>query len=112
MACIRRYKTIKIQSDNNYLMDSDMYPQTVVEAKRLLADYIVPQHSSGGDNICTEDDGSGVAFTKARAEYIKNAQCYGCGRKGHLLYNCTGTSAKKEEEILAMVESGDFKTSK
>ena len=86
-------------------MGSNNALQTVVEAKPLLADYVVPQQSSGGDDICVEDDGSGVAFAKSRAEYLNNAQCYGCGRKHHLLYDCTRTSAKKKEEILAMVRS-------
>ena len=39
-------------------------------------------------------------------------QSYGWGVKGHCMHECTKTSAKKKEEILAIVKSGDFKTSK
>ena len=82
MACNRLYKTRKTQVDNDYFLGSDRAPQIVVEAKRVLQDCIVLQHSLGGDAICVED---GVVFAEARPEYKKNAQCYGCGRKGHLL---------------------------
>ena len=84
----KRYNPLKDRLTNNYLLGRDRAPQTVVEAKRLLADYTLPERSDGG-NVKQEDDNAGVAFTKARLEYKNNVQCYGCGKKGYLLYECT-----------------------
>ena len=48
MADNKRYKPLKDQLDNDYLLGRDRAPHTNVEAKQLLADYIMPQRRSGG----------------------------------------------------------------
>ena len=45
-------------------------------------------------------------------EQKRNIQCFGCGKKGHFLSDCKKTSTKKKAEILAMVKTGSFKTTK
>ena len=64
----KRYKPLKDQLDNDYLLVKESYPTTVVEAKRLLADYVMPERS-GSSNVKREDDDEGVAFSEARTEY-------------------------------------------
>ena len=65
MADNKRYKPIMDHLDNYYLLGRARAPQTVVEAKRLLADYIMPQRSVGG-NVKREDNDARVAL-KERA---------------------------------------------
>ena len=104
MAENKRYKPLKDQLDS--------YQAIVVEAKRLLADYILLERS-GGSNVKRESNGAGVAFTaSSRGGHKKTVQCYGCGKTEHYLPECTKTSAKKMVELLAIVNSRDFKATK
>jgi hypothetical protein len=60
-----RYKGLKQALDNKHLMNNGAYPKTMVEALKLLKNYVVPgnkkqeAHNNKGEE-------SGVAFTQGR----------------------------------------------
>ena len=85
----------------------------MIEAKRLLAEFTLPEQLSR-KSAAVEDDGLGLVFaeTNSKKEYVKNSICYACGKKGHLVYHCRSTSDVKKKEILALMKSGNFKPSK
>ena len=86
-----RYKGIKIEPANNFTMGQSNYPETVVAAKRLLTDYIVPDKST---YIKQEPDNAGVAFsgTDRDNDWKKNVICPGCVLKGNQIKVCNKTS--------------------
>ena len=71
----------------------------MVEAKRLLADYILPERSGGSTK-------------SSRAGQKNTVQCCGCRKKEHYLPKYTKASAKKKEEVLATLKSVYFKAAK
>ena len=78
MADKARYKLLKVQLENNYLLGKENYPETVVASKRLLLDFIVPGKSNNS-NIKQEDNDAGVAFVESSYdEHKKTMQCYRC----------------------------------
>ena len=108
MADDSRYKPLKTQLENDFLLGKLHYPQTVVAAKSLLSDYKMDTKLSA--YIKRKDDDASVAFAKQPSyeDYKKNVQCHGCGGKGNFLKECKKTPTKKKEEIFAMVKSGTF----
>ena len=94
-------------------MGKRSYPETVIEAKRLLAEFTLPEQPSRKPATVV-DGGPRLVFaeTNSKKEYLKNSTCYACGKKGHLVYGCTSTSDAKKKEILALMKSGKFKAPK
>ena len=106
-----RYGVLKDKLNNDFVLGDDRAPKTVVDAKRVLADFLVT--TTPKRSVKTEEtEGTGLTFVEAAAERKKKIQCFGCGGRGHYLSNCTKTSTAKKAEILAMVKTGDFKTAK
>ena len=89
------------------------YPESVIETKRLLAEFTLQKQRLRKPAV-VEDDGSGLVFveSKSKKKYLKTSTCYACGKKGHLVYNCTTTSDAKKKEILALMKSDEFKPPK
>ena len=109
MADDGRYKPLKIQLENDFLLGKLHYPKTVVEAKRLLSDYKTDTKATV--HVKRDNDDAGVAFAEQSLydnDYKKNFQCHGCGGKGHFLKECKKTTAKEKEEIYKMVKTGTF----
>ena len=106
-----RFYVLKDKSNNDFLFGDDKAPMTIVDAKRVLADFSVtttPQKPVKA----VETEGTGLTFAELSAEGKKTIQYFVCGLKGHYLNDCTKTSAAKKAEILASVKTGDFKTNK
>ena len=99
-----KYKPIKDLLNNDFIMGKRSYPETVIEAKRLLAEFTLPDQPSRKPTAVV-DDGSGLVFgeTNGKKEYVKKSTCNACGKKGHLVYGCTSTSESKNKETLAMI---------
>ena len=76
-----------------FLLGDDKAPITIVNVKRILADYSAP-FDSEVDTSPPEEDGMGLAFVESSHEWIKSANCFGCSKKGHILNRCTSTSKK------------------
>ena len=104
-----RYLVLKDRLNNDFLFGDDKAPMTIVDAKRVLADFFVTTTSKKPVKA-EEAEGTGLTFAKMLAERKKIIQCFGCGVNGHFLSDCTKTTAAKKAEILAMVKTGDFKT--
>ena len=52
-----KYKPIKDLLNNEFIMGKRSYPETVIEAKRLLAEFTLPEPPSRKP-VAVEDDGS------------------------------------------------------
>ena len=84
------YKGLNMDLPNDFTMAQSNYPKTVVAAKSLLTDYIMP----GKINYAKQDpDNVGVAFseTDCNNNWKKNVRCHGCGLKGHHIKKCNKT---------------------
>ena len=44
-----RFKPLKTQLENDYLLGRGSYPKTVVEAKRMMTEFIAPGGKSNGN---------------------------------------------------------------
>ena len=87
----------------------------MVVSKWLLLDLVAPgaKSSSNNNHIKQEDDNVGVDSAKPLFDdHKKTVQCHRCGTKGNFLKECRKTSAKKKEDIYAMMKLGNFKTTK
>ena len=74
-----RYGGVKTALEDNYLLGKQEYPQDLLAAKRLLADF---KGASSKVKKASESAGEqGVAFAEGgkKGEYIPT--CHGCGRK-------------------------------
>ena len=93
-----KYKPIKDLLNNEFIMGKRSYPETVIEAKRLLAEFTLPEQPSRKP-VVVEDDRSGLFFVKSNSkkEYLKTSTCYACEKKGHLVYGCPTTSDAKKK---------------
>ena len=79
MADEDRYGRVKVALDDNYLLEKQEYPQDLLAAKRLLADF-----KGAGPNTKRKapgsEEGQGVAFVeRGWGGYIPT--CHGCGNK-------------------------------
>ena len=99
-----RFKPLKTQLENEHLLGWGSYPKTVVEAKRMIMEFIAPGGKSDGNEKQQQpqsDGEHGLAFVQANTDWQKNVQCHSCGAKGHLLKACRKTSAGDKEKIYA-----------
>ena len=64
-----KYKPIKELLNNEFIVGKRSYPETVIEAKRLLAEFTVPEQPSRKP-AAVVDDGSGLVFAESRADYL------------------------------------------
>ena len=110
MANDGRYKILKTKLNNDFIFGDDNAPLMIVEAKRVLSDYIVPVNSKVDPDDNEVYDGTGLAFAETQ-EWVKTTPCYGCGGKVHLLSNFKKTPPDRKKAIYAMVKTGNFKTS-
>ena len=96
-----RYKGLNIDLANDFTMGWLIYPKTVVEAKRLLTDFIAPCKSS---YVKQDPYNTRVAFSKTDCnnDWKNNVSCPGCGLKGHQLKECKKTSPEDKKKIYAM----------
>lgn len=77
MADNKRYSKVKATLDNNYLLRKQEYPQDLLAAKRLLADFKdIGKLKKRGSN---EGDAAGVTFAEKEDKWVP--VCYGCGRR-------------------------------
>ena len=79
MADHEPYGIPKTKLDNNFLFGNDNASLTIVEAKRVLADYAVPVNSKIDPNVNKEVDGTGLVCVKIQ-EWVKTVPCYSCGK--------------------------------
>ena len=93
-----RYKGLKIELANDFIMGQSNYPKTVVAASRLLTDFIMPGNST---YVKQEPDDAGVAFSKTDCnnDWKKNAICHGCGIKGHQIKEYNNTLPEDKNNI-------------
>ena len=106
-----RFNPLKTQIENDHLLGRGSYPRTVVEAKRMMTEFIAPGSKSNGNENQQQlqsDGEHGLAFVQANTDWQKNVQCHGCGSKGHLLKACRKTSAGDKEKIYA-TKRNEFK---
>ena len=77
MADDERYSKVKATLDDNYLLGKQEYPQDLLAAKRLLADFkgTGKPKNQGGD----KRDAAGVAFAKKGGKWM--SMCHGYGRR-------------------------------
>ena len=66
MADDDRYSDVKATLDDNYLLGKQEYPQDLLAAKRLLADF---KGTSKPKKQGNDKDAAGVAFTKKEAQW-------------------------------------------
>ena len=79
MADEDRYGGVKATLDDNYLLGKQEYPQDMLAAKRLLADFKGVGPSTKRKTPGPEE-GQGVAFVEGGGGgYVPN--CHGCGKK-------------------------------
>ena len=71
-----RYSDVKATLDDNYLLGKQEYPQDLLAAKRLLADF---KGTSKAKKRGSDDDAAGVAFAEKEAPWAP--VCHGCGRR-------------------------------
>ena len=78
MADERRFGGVKATLGDNFLLGKQEYPQDLLAAKRLLADF---KGTGPTSRKATEPaPGQGVAFVEGgKGRYVPN--CYGCGKK-------------------------------
>ena len=69
-----KYKPTKDLLNNEFIMGKRSYSETVIEAKRLLAEFTLPEQPSRKP-AAVVDDGSGLVFaeTNSKKEYAKNS---------------------------------------
>ena len=78
MADERRFGAVKATLGDNYLLGEQQYPQDLLAAKRLLADF----KGTGPTNrkVTEPAQGQGIAFIeKGKGHCVPN--WYGCGKK-------------------------------
>ena len=106
-----RYLALKTKINNDFLLGDDKVHMTIVEVKRVLSDFAVPAGLKADPEAAEADEGTGLTFTETQ-DWVQNMQCFGCREKGHLLNKCLKTTEDRRKAIYAMVEAGDFKTSR
>ena len=74
-----RFKPLKTQLKNNYILGKQEYPHTVLAAKRMMADY-VPASGAGNRGGRQQRDETNLAFVEAE-EPPYERMCYACGNK-------------------------------
>ena len=100
-----RFKPLKTQMDNNFLMgEHGQYPSDVLAAKILLTDLSLPVVVKPARERVPATD---VAFVKQGTEPI--GECYACGKKHPGGYKkCRGVNEAARKRIRALVKSGYF----
>ena len=105
LADLQRFKGLKTALNNQFLLDKDAYPLTLSEALKLLKNDKVP--GQGKDMQHQPQWESGLAFAqagkagKSNKEFRsahKDHDCFGCGKAGHLMFECPTTSEKDKKK--------------
>lgn len=107
MADGARYGGVKAALGDNYLLGKQEYPQDLLAAKRLLADYRgVPGKAR---KAAAAADDQGVAFAEGgKTEYVPT--CHGCGNKCHGGYRkCTNITEEHRFKMAALDAQGHFR---
>jgi len=99
-----RYGTMVRSFENAYTAGRDEWPKTLVAAYRVLTNWKQERNNSirldsEGVSFATEDNGRGNK---------KNMNCFNCGKKGHLAYECTEEAKDNgKNEANTSLQAGD-----
>ena len=104
-----RFKPLKTQLENNYILGKQEYPHTVLAAKRMMADY-VPASGAGGGGGRRQQDDTNVAFAEAgRPSSERTYICYACGDKHKGSWReCPTASPDHLDKVAKLVKTGHF----
>ena len=101
------FKGLKTALNNQFLLKKDAYPLTLLEALKFLKNYCVPTNGRFGKLGSNSAVSTGLAFVQAAVAPVgepnkyAEVSCFGCGKKGHLLWKFKSTSHEKKKEIYA-----------